>query len=514
MDDELKREIERLREKKAVASLGGGVSRIEAQHASGRLTARERVEHLLDPNSFTELDMLGAIGEDREKNIFGDGIVVGYGKIDGRRVCIFSQDYTVHSGSTGQMHRHKMCTISEKAMDIGIPLIGLWDSAGGRLQTESYPTPGYTSLFTRFTNASGIIPQISAVLGPAVGNGGYGVALTDFIFMVDEKSYAFATGPWAVKEVLGEGISMEELGGAKVHCQLSGLADLRVKTEDECFAKIRTLLSYLPSNNKQAPLRFPNNDNRERTNEEFGEIVPSDSRKVYNMRQVITHLLDNGEFFEIKPEFAREAIVGFGRLDGYSVGIIANQPLFMAGALTIDASDKQARFIRFCDCFNIPLIFLVDTTGYLPGRNQEHGGILRHGAKVLFAVVEAVVPKVAVLIRKVYGGAKPAMAIDKDMDVDHIYAWPIAEGSIMGAEATVEVLFRKEIAKAENPEEFKRQKVEEFKEASRIYSFAYPGVINDIIEPRETRQALILTLESLRGKEEIRRPKRHGNIPL
>lgn len=307
---------------------------------------------------------------------------------------------------------------------------------------------------------------------------------------------------------------MEELGGAKVHCQLSGLADVRVKTEDECFSRVRSLLSYLPANHEQTPPRIPNSDDPKRMTDELSEIVPSNTQKVYDMHQVIACLLDNGEFFEIKPEFAKNMLTGFGRLNGYPVGIVANQPLFMSGSLTIDASCKEARFIRFCDSFNIPLLFLADTTGYLPGSHQEHGGILRHGAKVLFAIAESAVPKIAILIRKAYGGAKPAMGIDKDIGIDHIYAWPIAESAVMGAEATVRVIYRKQIAEAENPEQFMEQKVREFNKVSGAYPMVYSELVDDVIEPRETRARLIATLEALLGKKEIRPPKRHGNIPL
>ena len=515
MNEELKRMIKELREKKTIASLGGGIKNIERQHDTGRLTARERVIRLLDPSSFIEMNMLAAFPEDSKKGLYGDGVVVGHGRIDGRRVCVYAQDYTVKAGTTGPIHRSKITGIIDMAIKIGAPVIGIWDSAGGRLDVENKPLPiCHSSIFYRCTQASGIVPQISAMLGPGAGNAGYAVALTDFIFMIDEKSYTFTTGPIAVKEVLGETMTKTELGGAKVHSQLSGLVDMRVKTEDECFSQIRSLLSYLPSNNREKAPRIPIGDDQERIDEEIGDIIPTDPRKSYDMRQIIKHLLDDGVFFEIKAEFARNIITGFGRLNGYSVGIIANQPLFMAGSLTIDSSDKEARFIRFCDAFNIPLIFLVDTTGFLPGSQQEHGGILRHGAKVLYAISESVVPKIAVLIRKAYGGAKPAMGIDKDIGIDYIYAWPTAESAIMGAEAVAEVIYGKEIAKADDQEKFREQTIRELKEAAEPYPMVFGGLVDDIIEPGETRKKLILTLESIIEKEEIRYPKRHGNIPL
>ena len=515
MNKELKRKIKKLRGIKAMASLGGGIKNIKRQHEAGRLTARERIVRLLDPSSFVEINMLAALSEDSKKNLYGDGVVVGHGKIDGRRICVYAQDYTVKAGTTGPIHRNKITGIIDMAIKIGAPVIGIWDSAGGRLDIENKSLPiCRSSIFYRCTQASGIVPQISAMLGPGAGNAGYAMALTDFIFMIDEKSYTFATGPVAVKEVLGETMTKEELGGAKVHSQLSGLADMRVRTEDECFSKIRSLLSYLPSNNNHRPPRIAAKDDEELMDEEIGDIIPTDPRKSYDMRQIITRILDNGIFFETKAEFAKNIITGFGRLNGYSVGIIANQPLFMAGSLTIDSSDKEARFIRFCDAFNIPLLFLVDTTGFLPGSQQEHGGILRHGAKVLYAISESVVPKIAVLIRKAYGGAKPAMGIDKDIGIDTIYAWPTAESAIMGAEAVAEVIYGKEIAKAHDQETFRKERIRELKEAANPYPMVFGALVDDIIEPGETRRKLIVTLESIIDKEEMRHPKRHGNIPL
>jgi acetyl-CoA carboxylase carboxyltransferase component len=515
VSEEQKRLIQELRGKKAKAALGGGAGSIEKQHAGGRLTARERISRLVDPSSFQEMNMLAALPADSKKDLYGDGVVVGYGKIDGRKVCIYAQDFTVHAGTTGPIHRSKITGLMDMAVKIGAPLVALWHSGGGRLDSENRPLPvSRSSIFFRCTQASGIVPQVSAMMGPGAGNAGYAMALTDFVLMVDQKSYTFATGPVAVKEVLGEDITMEDLGGARVHSQLSGLADLRVKTEEDCLQQIRALLSYLPSNCRERPARIQAGDDPERYDEEIGDLIPTDPRKSYDMKKVLARLLDRGAFWEAKAEFARNIITGFGRLGGFSVGVIANQPLFLAGSLTIDSSDKEARFIRFCDAFNIPLIFLVDTTGFLPGSQQEHGGILRHGAKVLYAIAESVVPKISVLIRKAYGGAKPAMGIDKDIGIDHIYSWPTGESAIMGAEAVAEVIYGREISTADDPEKFREEKIGELREAAKPYPMVHGELVDDIIEPGETRRRLIATLESLEGKREIRHPKRHGNIPL
>ena len=515
MNDVLKDKIEALRNKKAAAAKGGGDERIRKQHEKGRWTARERIERLLDPGTFVELNMLAALPEHIEKDLYGDGVVVGHGKIDGRRVCIFSQDYTVLAGSAGPIHRSKVTGIIDMAIKTGVPIVGLWDSAGGRLDIENRPlSVSRSSIFFRCTQASGVIPQISAILGPAAGNAGYASALTDFIFMVDQKSFTFATGPVAVKQVLGEDITMEDLGGATVHCQKSGLADRKFPSEEECLDQIRKLLGYLPSNNDEAPPKILNDDDPMRLDPEIADIVPIEPGKTYDTKQVITRLVDGGDFFEIKPEFAKNIITGFGRLGGYSVGIVANQSRFLAGALTVDSSDKEARFIRFCDAFNIPLIFLVDTTGFMPGSRQEHAGILRHGAKVLYAIAESVVPKIAVLIRKAYGGAKPAMGIDKDIGVDHVYAWPTGESAVMGAEAVADVIYGKEIKAAPDPAALREEKVRELKAAANPYPMVHGGLVDDIIEPAETRRKLFMSLESLTGKKENRYPKRHGNIPL
>ena len=515
MDDGVKKAVERLRAEKIRAMQGGGLEEIERQHARGKLTARERIEALLDPGSFVELGMLGAAREDAEKGIYGDGIVTGFGRIHGRMVGIFSQDYTVWKGSFGEVHRLKMNNVMDKARELGIPMICLWDGSGGRLELNTHINPAHYSTFKRFAKNSGVIPQISAMLGPSPGNGAYGPAMTDFIFMVDGLSFVFATGPRGTKAEVGEEISKEDLGGARVHCQQSGLGDARFPNEAACLAAIRTLLTYLPSNREESPPDGPPAKTPPPVNERLNTLVPSDGRKPYDMKQVIGEIVDAGDFFEIKPEFARNILTGFARLNGHVVGILANQPLVMAGSLTIDASVKAARFVRFADCFNIPLLMLVDTTGYLPGSEQEHHGLLRHGAKLPFALAESTVPKIAVLIRKAYGGAKPAMGIDKDLGVHVIYAWPIAESGVMGARATVEVLFRDEIRSAPDPEAFFREKVAEFQKTVSPYAMAHSTFIDDIIEPSETRRCLIAALEVLLSKRRISRDKTpHGNIPL
>jgi acetyl-CoA carboxylase carboxyltransferase component len=514
MDEETRQKTERLREIKRKAISGGGEEAVEAQRRKGKLTARERIDRLLDPDSFTEIGMLGALEEDVAKDVFGDGLVTGFGRIEGRKVCVFSQDPTVRKGTFGRVHRLKMTGILDKARKIGVPVIGLWDGAGGRLERSTSIDPSSYSTFRRFVDNSGVVPQVSAILGATAGNASYGPALTDVVFFVDGVSYAFATGPRGTKEEIGEDVSMEDLGGAVVHCRKSGLGDRRFKSEDECLSAVRKLLGFLPSNSAMQPPRASGSGRPPRINAAVAHCVPSDSRKPYDMLGLIRLVVDDGDFFEIKPEFAENIITGFGRLDGRPVGIVANQPLVMAGALTINASMKAARFIRFLDCFNVPVVFLADTTGYLPGSDQEHGGILRHGAKLPYAIAEARVAKIAVLVRKAYGGAKPAMGIDKDLGVDLVFAWPIAESAVMGARGAVKVLFGREMKEAGDPEDFLRRKVEEFRKAETAYPMAHSTFVDDIIEPEETRHVLIRSLEAILGERGRIEPATHGNIPL
>jgi len=528
MENEMQMRIDELRRIKEASLLGGGSEKIAKQHERGKLTARERVDRLLDPGSLTELHML--VGHTMGTPT--DGIIAGHGTIDGRPVCIYAQDATVLGGSIGALHGYKMYTTVELALQMGVPVIGMLDGPGRRgLRLSSslrVDEPGGvdmvkyreekdgSSIFFPNTQASGIIPQVSAILGSCAGIAVYSPALTDFIFMVDKISHMFITGPRIVKSVMGEDTTMEELGGAKVHAQISGVASFRVKTEDECFEQIKKLLSFLPSNNTESPPRKDTGDDPNRYDDSLAEIVPTDPRKSYDMHKIIERIADNGDFLEVKAEYAQEMIVGFIRLDGHPVGVVANQPSVRAGSLTINSSNKQSRFIRFCDAFNIPIVLLVDTPAYMPGQEQEHGGIITHGAKVLYALSEAVVPRAAVIIRKAYGGGSLGMGVVPGLGTDFIFAWPIAETGVMGAEQTVDLFYADEIAKAEKPAELREQLIKQYTDryANPFFEVSLRTHIKDVIEPRETRRRLIKSLELLRGKKLVRYPKRHGNIPL
>lgn len=514
--------ITKLREAKAKASLGGGTDKIAKEHEKGKLSARERIELLLDPGSFNEFNMLVK----HKIGAAGDGIVVGHGTIDGRIVCVFSHDATVFGGSQGYMHGRKLYKIHEMALDMGVPLIGLNDSPGARVirpEIAGSDDPYRVSdekhagvVFYINIRCSGAIPQISAILGNCTGGSVYSPALTDFIFMVDGVSKMFITGPRVIKSVTGEDISMEDLGGAKVHNTVSGVADFRVKSEQECMQGIRRLLSFLPSNWRERPQIINTGDDPERFTDSLENIVPAQTNKAYDMHKVIKEIVDNGDFLEVKPEFAREIIVGFARLQGNSVGIVANQPMVRAGCMSVDSSDKQARFIRFCDAFNIPIILLVDTPGYLPGKNQEHMGIIRHGAKVLYALCEATVPRIAILMRKVYGGAALGMGVLPGFGTDLIFAWPTAEIGAMGAEQAVELFYTDDIKNAADPQAFKTQKVKEYNElyADTLAIVSQVSYIHDVIEPRDTRRCLTRSLRLIKTKKVELWPKRHGNMPL
>jgi len=521
--DKRNERIDELREVKKRALSGGGADKVAAQHEKGKMLARERLDYLLDKGSFVEFNMLLGYA----LNAPGDGIVSGYGMIDGRRVCIYSQDPTVRGGSIGALHGFKMYRAVEWAIQMGVPLVGLHDSPGARLPQLTEKGGGMGSgavgrrsggsVFFPNTQASGVVPQISAILGSCAGISVYSPALHDFIFMVDKQSHMFITGPRMVREVMGEELSYDELGGAAVHCKVSGVADRRFQSEKELLDGIKELLRYLPANAKERPPVAVNDELLEMTNDKFFDIVPSTPNRPYDMHKIIYLILDGGRFFEIKPEFAGEMIVGFGRLKGQTVGIVANQPMVRAGCLTVDGSDKQARFMRFCDAFNIPIVLLIDTPAYMPGKNQEHAGIIRHGAKVLYALCEATVPRMAVIIRKVYGGGTLGMGVIPGLGTDLVYSWPTAETGVLGADASVELYFGKEIAAAKNPEDLRRQKTQEFNDrySNPVRDASTNWALADIIEPRETRDVLIRGLEFLANKKrDSGTPKRHGNIPL
>jgi propionyl-CoA carboxylase beta chain len=498
--------------------MGGGPERIEAQHRQGRLTARERLDLLLDKGSFRETDMFVAhrttdFGLDQRRYL-GDSVVTGWGTIEGRLVYVFSQDFTVFGGSLGEVHAEKICKLMDMAIKNGAPVIGLNDSGGARIQEGVVSLGAYADIFLRNTLASGVIPQISAIMGPCAGGAVYSPALTDFIFMVRGSSYMFVTGPDVVKTVTHEDVTFEDLGGADVHGTTSGVCHYVAATEGDCLYMIRVLLSYLPQNNMEDPPLVPSTDDRLRTEEALNTIVPDDPGKPYDMREAIRLIVDNGVFFEIHEQYGANIVVGFARLGGHSVGIVANQPAVLAGVLDINASDKAARFVRVCDSFNIPLITFVDVPGFLPGTGQEHGGIIRHGAKLLYAFCEATVPKITIITRKAYGGAYDVMS-SKHIRGDLNLAWPSAELAVMGPEGAVNIIFRKELAEAKDPEKRRAELVAEYREKfANPYIAASRGYIDDVIVPSRTRPRLINALEMLSNKRDANPPKKHGNIPL
>jgi len=510
--------IKRLRDLKAQSRLGGGEERIEAQHKKGRLTARERIDLLLDKGSFREMDTFirhrtNDFGLDTQKYL-SDSVVTGWGTIDGRLVYTFSQDFTVFGGSLGEVHAEKIVKIMDMALKNGAPVIGLNDSGGARIQEGVVSLGGYADIFLRNTLASGAIPQISAIMGPCAGGAVYSPALTDFIFMVRGSSYMFVTGPEVVKSVTHEEVSFEDLGGASVHSEISGVCHVAADTEADTLYLIRKLFGYLPSNNMEDPPFALTGDDPLRMDEALDSIIPDDPGKPYNIKEVIRMVVDNGQFFEIHEAYAANVVVGFARLGGHSVGIVANQPAVLAGVLDINASDKAGRFVRFCDSFNIPILTLEDVPGFMPGTGQEHGGIIRHGAKLLYAFCEATVPKLTVITRKAYGGAYDVMS-SKHIRGDINLAWPSAEIAVMGPEGAVNIIFRKELEKAEDPVKRKAELVAEYREKfANPYVAAERGYIDDVIEPRETRPRLINALEMLSNKRDTNPAKKHGNIPL
>lgn len=509
------KELIQLREK---ARLGGGVKRIESQHKKGKYTARERIDMLLDEGSFEEFDMFVShrctnFGIEKESYL-GDGVVTGYGTIDGRLVYVYAQDFTVFGGSLSEAFAMKICKVMDQAMKMGAPCIGINDSGGARIQEGVNALAGYTEIFQRNILASGVIPQISGIFGPCAGGAVYSPALTDFNIMTKGTSYMFLTGPKVVKTVTGEDVTQEELGGASVHATKSGVAHFAVDTEEEGLKLIRRLIGFLPQNNlEEAPLLVCN-DPIDRLEDGLNDIIPDSANKPYDMYEVIGAIVDHGEFLEVHRDYAQNIIVGFARFNGQSVGIVANQPKVMAGVLDINASRKAARFVRFCDAFNIPLVTLVDVPGFLPGTAQEYGGVILHGAKLLYAYGEATVPKVTVTLRKSYGGAYCVMS-SKHLRGDMNYAWPTAEIAVMGPSGAVEVIFSKEVAASENPAAMAAQKEEEYREAfANPYNAAKYGYIDDVIEPRNTRIRIIRALQQLQTKKLTNPAKKHDNLPL
>ena len=514
----IRNKIAQLRETRDKARLGGGEKRIEAQHKKGKLTARERIELLIDKDSFEEFDMFvkhRCNDFDMDEISYpGDGVVTGCGTIEGRMVYLYAQDFTVIGGSLSKTHAEKICKVMEMAVKMGAPVIGLNDSGGARVQEGVDALAGYADIFLRNVMASGVVPQISAIMGPCAGGAVYSPAITDFVIMNQETSYMFVTGPKVVKTVLNESISTEDLGGALIHASKSGVAHFLTVNEEETIQLIRQLVSYIPSNNLEQPPFKPTKDTIDRRCEELNEIIPDNPNKPYDILEVIESVVDDGEFLEVARNFAQNIVVGFARMNGQSIGVVANQPKFLAGVLDINASVKAARFIRFCDAFNIPLVVLEDVPGFLPGSNQEHSGIIRHGAKLLYAFAEATVPKITVILRKAYGGAYCVMN-SRHMRADIVYGWPTAEIAVMGPKGAVEIVFYKETKNAEDPQKMLQKKEEEYREKfANPYRAAEKGYIDDIIEPAETRFRIIRSLEMLASKKDSNPPKKHGNIPL
>ena len=502
----------------AKAMDGGGEARMAKQHAAGKLGARERIDRLLDPGSFVEMDRFKThrctdFGMDAEK-IPGDGVVTGHGRVDGRVVFVFAQDFTVFGGSLSLTHAEKICKVMDTAMKVGAPVIGLCDSGGARIQEGVMSLAGYADIFLRNVMASGVVPQITAIMGPSAGGAVYSPALTDWIFMVEKTGYMFITGPEVIKAVTRETVTKEDLGGAMAHNTVSGVAHFAEPDDAACLARIRELLAYLPSNNMEAPPRLTATDDPGRRDPALRDLVPADPNKPYDIRDLIRSNLDEGRFFEVQALFAGNIVVGFGRLDGATVGIVANQPLAMAGCLDINASVKGARFVRFCDAFNIPLIVYEDVPGFLPGTHQEHGGIIKHGAKLIYAFCEATVPRITVITRKAYGGAYCVMN-SRHIRGDLVLAFPTAEIAVMGAEGAVNIISREAIRQAADPAAEHRRRVAEYREMfANPYKAAELGYVDDVIDPADTRLRLIEGLAMLAGKRDVNPPKKHGNIPL
>ncbi len=515
-ESKAKSKIEILKERSKIAEEGGGLKRLEKQKASGKMTARERVEFFLDDGSFEEFDKFVVhrstdFGLDEQKYP-GDGVITGHGLVEGREIFIFAQDFTVFGGSLSETHAQKICKVMDLAMKTGAPVIGLNDSGGARIQEGVVSLAGYADIFLRNVLSSGVIPQISCILGPCAGGAVYSPAITDFNVMVKDTSYMFITGPDVIKTVTHEDVTKDELGGAMTHNAKSGVAHFAADSDEHALRLTRELLSFVPSNNMDSPPFVPTDDPSDRADEKLNSMVPESPTQPYDIRDIVHNVVDEGYFFEVQEHYAPNIVIGFARLGGYSVGIVANQPAYLAGVLDIDASVKAARFVRFCDCFNIPLITFEDVPGFLPGVNQEHLGIIRHGAKLLYAFAEATVPKITVITRKAYGGAYCVMA-SKHIRTDINFAYPTAEIAVMGAEGAIGVLLKREIA--ENDEAFRKSKVAEFEEKfANPYIAAERGYIDEVIEPRFTRPKLIRALSLLQNKRDSNPPKKHGNIPL
>jgi len=514
----LKDELEKLARLEAELKAGGGEKSVQKQHDSGKLTARERLDLFFDKGTFQETDLFVQhrstnFGMDKV-SIPADGVITGYGKVSGRTVCAYAQDFTARGGTLGEMHAKKICRIMDLAMKMKVPMVGFIDSGGARIQEGINALDGYGNIFFRNSGASGVIPQVSAIMGPAAGGAVYSPAMTDFVFMVKKTSYMFITGPGVVKSVTGEEIGNDELGGAITHSTRSGVTQFACDNDGQAIEEIQKLLSYLPLNNEDKPPYIKSKDSPDRADETLNDILPESANKGYNMKEVIKAIVDNGEFFEPSRQWAQNMITAFARMNGHVVGIIANQPNYLAGCLDINASDKATRFIRFCDAFNIPLLTIADVPGFLPGSHQEWGGIIRHGAKLLWCYAEATVPKITLITRKAYGGAYIAMC-SQGLGADYTLAWPRAEIAVMGAEAATDIIFNKDIKAAEDPATLRQEKIEEYRELLyNPYVAAKMGYINAVIQPGETRSKIIAALEALQNKKESRPYKKHGNIPM
>jgi acetyl-CoA carboxylase carboxyltransferase component len=514
----LKEELEKLAKLEAGLKAGGGEASVQKQHDSGKLTARERLDLFFDTGTFQETDLFVQhrstnFGMDKV-SIPADGVVTGFGKVNGRTVCAYAQDFTSRGGTLGEMHAKKICRAMDLAMKMKVPMVGFIDSGGARIQEGINALDGYGNIFFRNSCASGVIPQISAIMGPAAGGAVYSPAMTDFVFMVKKSSYMFITGPAVVKSVTGEEIGNEELGGALTHSTKSGVTQFACDNDEQAIEEIKNLLAYLPANNEEKPPYTVPTDSPNRAEAALDDILPDNANKGYNMKKVIEAIVDNGEYLEPSRQWAQNMITAFARMNGHAVGIIANQPQFLAGCLDINASDKATRFIRFCDAFNIPLLTIADVPGFLPGSHQEWGGIIRHGAKLLWCYAEATVPKITLITRKAYGGAYIAMC-SQGLGADYTLAWPQAEIAVMGAEAASDIIFNKEIKAAEDPTATRQQKIDEYRELLyNPYVAARMGYVNAVIQPGETRQKIIAVLEALQDKKETRPWKKHGNIPM